>query len=112
MITEVPARIRGQGQHYSDGREILFVDAKKIDSAAIEAADGVRRPIKLRIGRDIYQAGVRTTDRMQKVWVCSNLIDDHGQKISLAQALTENGFVKNQAVVLRVQKGMIEIRTA
>ena len=112
MITQVPARIRGQGQHYSDGREILFVDAKKIDCAAIESADGVRRPIRLRIGRDIYQAGIRTTARMQTVWVCSNLIDDRGQKISLAQALAEDGFVKNQAVVLHVQKGLIEIVAA
>jgi len=49
---------------------------------------------------------------MQTVWVCSNLIDDRGQKISLAQALAEDGFVKNQAVVLHVQKGLIEIVAA
>ena len=112
MITQVRATIRGQGQHYSDGREILFVDAKKIDCAAMEAADGVRRPIRLRIGRDIYQAGIRTTARMRTVWVCSNLVDDRGEKISLAHALADGGFSKNQTVILEVQKGSIEIVAA
>lgn len=111
MITRVQGKIRGQGQHYSDGREILFVDAKKSECGVIKVEDGVRKPIRLRIGRNIYQAGLRTTARMRTVWVCSNLFDDRGSKVSLAQALLERGFSKNDTVNLEIQKGLIEIVT-
>lgn len=112
MIAQVQAKVRGQGQYYSDGREILFVEVKKSECATIEAANGVRRPIRLRIGRDLYQAGIRTTARMPTVWLCSNLVDDHGEKVSLAEALTDAGFFKNQPIILSVQKDLIEVVTA
>ena len=103
--------IRGLSQHFVDALERMEIWVNKRYAAPLPFQDGIRVPIRLKIGTTYYDAGLRATSRNTYVWVCPDLIDSQGNKISLARVLTENGFEKNQKVYLDVRDNVVDIST-
>jgi hypothetical protein len=112
MPASIIAKVRGLGQHYADGLEMLSVDVKKPDAVGLSLKDGLRTPINLLLGADSYQAGLRTTARMPTVWISPDLIDGRGERTTLARLLTAHGFRKNQTVLLVLEEDGIRLMPA
>ena len=79
------------------------------NAAPLPYQDNVRIPITLHLGAEQYEAGLRTTPNMPVVWVSPDLRDSHGNKVSLARVLTNNGFRKNQRVYLEVNGHVVTL---
>jgi hypothetical protein len=109
MAIRVAAKVRGLGQHYSDGLEMLSVDVKKVEADGLRYRDGARIPITLQLGRESYQAGVRTTSRMSTVWISPDLVDSSGERTKLARVLARHGLLKNQPVFLYVDDAVVRL---
>jgi hypothetical protein len=107
MPIRISAIVRGLGQNYADGLEMLSVDVKKEGAAGLPFADGRRTQINLLVGTERYTAGLRTTSRMPTVWISPNLMDSRGKRTSLAKVLTAMGVKKNDLVTLEVQEERI-----
>jgi hypothetical protein len=101
--------IRGLSQHYADGLERMEIQIDKRRAAPLPFQDNLRIPIRLHVGSEQYQAGIRATPKLSVVWVSPDLRDSHGRKISLARVLTSNGFEKNQRVSLEVEGGVVTL---
>jgi hypothetical protein len=112
MSIRVAAKVRGLGQHYSDGREILSVDVKKVEADGLPYRDGARIPITLQLGREAYKAGIRTTLRMSTVWISPDLVDSSGERTKLARVLARHGMQKNQPVFLYVEDATVRLTSA
>jgi len=85
----------------------IWIAKKKADPLPYQ--DHVRVPMNLKIGNNFYQAGLRSKPKVFYVWICPDLLDREGRKISLASALKEAGFAKNQKVDLRVDGDAVTV---
>lgn len=94
--------IRGLSQFYADGLERMEISIDKYNAAPLPYQHNLRIPITLHVGTQQYEAGLRSTPNMPVVWVSPDLRDNHGNKVSLARVLTNNGFTRNQRVHLEV----------
>jgi hypothetical protein len=102
MSIKVAGYIRGLSQEYTDGVERQEILINKKDADSLPHKDKMRIPIKLNIGSESFDAGIRSTKDTEYVWICPNMRDSRNKKISLAHVLGKNGFSKNQKVVLEV----------
>ena len=94
-------RIEGLGWSYvRTGLEGLEIWIEPSLAVGLPYHHHLRVPIDLTIGSQRYQAGIRSTPRNPYIWVCPDLLNSSGRKVSLAQVLAANGFYKNQPVVL------------
>ena len=89
-------KIIGLGRRYADGTEALEV-AIVSPPPGIQPRAGCRVPFTIRIGAEQYLAGMRSTARTG-IWLCPDLRDSAGRRVTLATVLLKNGFTKNQAV--------------
>jgi hypothetical protein len=103
--------IRGLSRFYKDdGLEHMEIRIDKKYAASLPHRDNQRISITLVIGEKSYNAGIRSTPANEYVWICPDLKDDLERKMgSLARALTNNGFQKNQRVILDVEGNTIKI---
>jgi hypothetical protein len=90
--------IRGLAQYYADGVERMEIWIDKNLASSLPHRDNQRISIVLKIGETIFNAGIRSTPANAYVWICPDLRNEFGKKISLALALINNGFQKNQLV--------------
>lgn len=105
--------IRGLSQFYADGLERMEIWIDKKHASSLPHRDNQRIPIILMIGEKSYNAGIRSTLANEYVWICPDLKDDFGRKMdSLAYALTNSGFQKNQRVSLDIEGNTIKIALA
>jgi hypothetical protein len=112
MAIRVNAKVRGLGQRYRDGLEMMSVDVNKAEAEGLPFAEGRRVPITLLIGGEAYAAGMRTTPRMTLVWISPDLVGPGEERTKLARVLDRNGFQKNQAVFLYVDGDRIRLEPA
>ena len=101
--------IRGLSQYYADGLERMEIGIDKRYALPLPYQDGLRIPIRLKVGTSYYEAGLRATTPMPVVWVSPDLKDSDGRKISLARVLENNGFRKNQKVSLNVDGNVVHV---
>jgi len=101
--------IRGLSQFYADGLERMEISIDKHNAAPLPYQHNLRIPITLHVGTQQYEAGLRSTPNMPVVWVSPDLRDNHGNKVSLARVLINNGFRKNQRVYLEVNGRVVTV---
>ena len=104
--------IRGLSQYYVDGLERMEIWVNKKNATPLPFQNGSRIPIRLKIGDSYYEAGLRTTSSLDYVYICPDLRDIQGQKISLSRVLTNSDFEKNQKVYLDVMGNLVQMRRA
>jgi hypothetical protein len=80
-------------------------------ASSLPHSDNQRISITLEIGETIYNAGIRSTPANVYVWICPDLKNEFGRRVSLASALINNGFQKNQLVNLDIEGNLAKIRT-
>ena len=102
-------RIRGLSQYYVDGLERMEIAINKKNASPLPYRDHLRIPIKLKVGAEYYDAGIRATPNVSEIWVCPDLRDTEGKNISLAHVLTNNGFSKKQKVCLEVEGNVVSL---
>lgn len=82
---------------------------RKSEASGLPYQDGVRVPIQVVVAGLTYEGGLRTTRNMPTVWISPDLRDREGTRISLARALNDAGFHKNQALTLNITGIRIEL---
>jgi hypothetical protein len=101
--------IRGLSQFYVDGLERMEIAIDRRNAAPLPYQDNLRIPITLQVGTEQYEAGLRATPNMPVVWISPDLRDNHGNKVSLARVLTNNGFTRNQRIHLEVNGHVVTL---
>jgi hypothetical protein len=101
--------IRGLAQYYADGVERMEIWIAKSLASSLPHRDNQRIPVALKIGETIYAAGIRSTPANAYVWICPDLKNEFGRRVSLASALINNGYLKNQLVSLDVEDNKVSI---
>lgn len=91
--------IRGTAYYYRNSLESLEIHIDK-NTTDLPYVEGKRLSIRLIVGAKPYLAGLRATKNNSYIWICPNLRDGTGEKLSLAQVLGETNFVKNERVNL------------
>lgn len=109
MSIKVSGCIRGLSQKYTDGVERQEIWINKRDAAPLQYKNKMRIPIKLHIGSESFDAGIRATQDTEYVWICPDMRDSRNKKTCLAHVLGKEGFSKNQKVVLDVNGENIRI---
>jgi len=109
MSIKVSGCIRGLSQEYHDGVERQEIWINKKDADPLPHKNKIRIPIKLHIGGESFNAGMRSTQNTEYVWICPDMRDSRDKKIHLAHVLGKKGFSKNQKVVLEVNGDDIRI---
>ena len=62
------------------------------------------------LGGKEYEAGIRSTKKVDYIWICPDLRDKNARKVSLVQAFTNEGFQKNQTVNLLIDGKRITVQ--
>ncbi len=106
---KVIGKVRGLGQLYANGLERQEVHVPKEEAESLPYREGARVEIDLLLGDYIYKAGLRATKIKPYIWICPDLLDRRDRRVSLAEALAENGFKKNQPVRLRFTNASIRL---
>jgi hypothetical protein len=109
MSIKVSGYIRGLSQEYTDGVERQEIWINKKDACSLPYKNRMRIPIKLHIGGESFDAGIRSTEDTKYVWICPDMRDNRNKKIYLAHVLGKKGFSKNQKIVLEVNDENIYI---
>lgn len=111
MSIKVKGYIRGLSQEYTDGVERQEIWINKKDADPLPHKNKMRIPIKLHIGDESFDAGIRSTQNNEYVWICPDMRDSQDKKIYLAHILGKKGFLKNQKILLEVNSKNIRIST-
>lgn len=85
----------------------IWIVKKKADP--LPYRDHVRVPINLKIDNNCYEAGLRSKPNVHYVWICPDLMDSMGRKISLVDALKKAGFAQKEVVELQVDGHVITV---
>ncbi len=101
--------IRGLSQFYADGLERMEIWIDKRHAAPLPYRDNTRIPITLKVGKEQYDAGLRSTPKLSVVWISPDLRNNNGKKVSLACVIINNGFSKNQRIYLEVDGSVVNI---
>jgi len=86
----------------------IWIGKKK--AGLLPFREHIRVQVKLKIGNDSYDAGLRSKPNVYYVWICPDLIDTRGKKISLLEALKKAGFDRKEEVELQVDDHVIAIK--
>lgn len=99
----VIGHVRGLGSFYADdGLERVEIWVKKDGFEVLPFETGKRIPIDFIIQNEAFLAGLRATEKTPYVGISPDMVDENGQKASLAKVLNKHGFTKNQEIVLQV----------
>ena len=91
------------GRYATDKRERLEIWVNRDEATGLPYQDHQRVDINLFVGSSKYRGGLRSKPpKTSYGWICPDLRDAKSQKVSLARVLDENGFKKNDRVVLVV----------
>lgn len=111
-VALVEAKVRGLGQYYPNGKERFEIHIAKTDAAHLGHTIGLPMPVQLQIGRRIFNGELRSTVSNKYLWISAKVYDQEGNRITLVDALSSNGIMKNQSVYLAAGTGKIRIVTA
>lgn len=85
----------------------IHIDKKH--AGGLPTKDNLRVPFNLIVGDQNYLAGILSTPTMPIVWICTDLKNNKNEKIILTQVLQDNGFEKNQTVLLEIDGNTIHL---
>jgi len=108
----VNAAIRGLGNHYADGTERIEIHVPSDHAHGLPHSKGIRVPVVLHVGDEIFDAGLRSTAHNDYVWICPNLTAKDGCRKRLADIVAAAGFKKNDHVCLLVTGNDIVLKHA
>jgi hypothetical protein len=98
--------IRGMSLYYANGLERIYIAVDKGMAGDLPHQDHQRIEVILLVGKRRHRVGIRTTPRDSYVWIGPHL-DDGTPK--LAELLEEEGFTKNQRVLLHVESNTVRL---
>ena len=75
MAQRVIRVMRGFSLYHRDSLERKEISVDKKSASFLPCRDNLRIPIKLCIGKESYEAGMRTTANTSVVWICPDLRD-------------------------------------
>jgi len=107
--SRVEAKVRGLGQYYPNGTERFEIHIAKSKAANLGHTIGSQTPVQLQIGFTTFSGVLRSTASNKYLWISAKVYDQEGNRITLVDALSNNGFVKNQSVELAVDSGKIHV---
>lgn len=105
----VEAKVRGLGQYYPNGKERFEIHIAKTKAIHLGHLIGSQTPVKLQIGCKFYNGELRSTVNNKYLWISAKVYDQEGNRMTLVDALSNNGIVKNQSVELSIGSGNIRI---
>ena len=108
MLT-VCGKIAGSGLFYTDNVESLAISLPKNQHHGLPLKLGYRVPFSFTIGNSTLTAGMRITAQGYP-WICPDLYNQRNEKTRLADKLRENGFKKNQRVLLHIDPNKPSIK--
>jgi hypothetical protein len=109
MAAIVFGKTRGVSNINSDKLESMEIWVSLDDSKGLPFVMDKRVQVNLELGGMKYIAGLRATTRNKYVWICPDLIDGDGEKVSLARIVQNCGMGKNQRVRLEIQGRSIKV---
>lgn len=104
----VRGKVRGLSNRYEDGVERQEIHFMKADASGLPYVLGSRVPIRLTIGGETFEAGLRATDRCGYVWISPDLIRG-GDRFRLVDVLANTAFAKNEEVVVHVRDDLLTL---
>jgi hypothetical protein len=108
MITEIEGTI-GNAGFYADCIPVMVILIAKKHSNVLPSENGKRVDITISIENKLFRAGVRTTEKMDRLKICPNLLDEHGEPVRLADALSEIDVHVKDRVLMRLEDHSVEI---
>jgi hypothetical protein len=108
MITEIEGTI-GNAGFYADCIPVMVILIAKKYANVIPSENGKRVDITIRIGNKLFRAGIRTTEKMDRLKICPNLLDERGEPVRLSDALSEIGVRVKDRVLMRLEDHSVEI---
>jgi hypothetical protein len=79
--------VRGLGTLYTDGIERWEIHISKEFARELPNRHGCRVAVRLIIGENIYEGGIRSTDRNDYIWICPDLMTQAGHRTNLSHIL-------------------------
>lgn len=101
---------RGTSHIYANGLESMEIWVNKSAALPLPFKDNTRVQISIEVGGECYSAGIRATTRNSYVWICPDLKDGKGKRVSLAQVFEKNGIDKNQKINLEVNGTKVSVQ--
>jgi hypothetical protein len=108
MLT-VYGKIVGTAQFYTDNVERLEILLYRNQDHGLPLKLGYRVPFSFTIGNSTLTAGMRINGQGYP-WICADLYNQRKEKSRLADVLRENGFKKNQRVLLHIDPNKPSIK--
>jgi len=108
-LSRVEAKVRGLGQYYPNGTERFEIHIAKSNATNLGHVIGSQMPVQLKIGSTIFNGELRSTASNKYLWISAKVYDQDGNRMTLVDALSNNGFVKNQSVELAADSGKIHV---
>lgn len=109
MAIIIDGVVRGLGSQYADGTERMEIHVLVNRAQGLPHRNGERIPVLLRIGRTLYQGGLRATENNPYVWLCPDVIAANGTETRLADPLINEGLGRNDPVFLIVDGSNIVV---
>jgi len=110
MQKTIKAKVRGLSKYYVSGLELLEIWVLKVDADEMPYVEGKRVPVNLKLEQDKYEAGLRSTRKNKFIWLCPDLKDIRGEKVSLSEVLNKSGIEKNSNVYLTIRDRNITVK--
>jgi|SRR6185369_4035039 len=98
--------------YYTDCLPVAVITIDKKFSEAIKAENDKRVSALLKVGEDIYNAGIRTTEKMKYVKICPDLLTINGSPARLVDALNKIGLKVKDSIKISIINNTIEISEA
>lgn len=99
---KINAIINGQGTHYADGTERLYLHILKSQDHGLPIKDGKRVPITFVIGSKEYRGTLGSRSNLIYLFLTTSLLDSDGKEHKQTYLLRDNCFSKGQHVQVTV----------
>ena len=104
----IPGSIMNAG-FYKDSIPVMVIRISKEYLDKIPHTIGERKNFTFIVGDKRYKAGIRTTEKMNYLKFCPDLVGESGENIRLADLFLHRGFNTKDSVTLRVSGDTIEL---
>ena len=99
---KVDATIQGQGLFNSDGTERLYLIVSKAKVHGLKYEYDKKLPITVVVGNKEYEGTLGSRANLAHLYVGSKLTDANGEVFKQTHVLMNNGYTKNQKVLISV----------
>jgi hypothetical protein len=101
------ATVCGLGKTYANGLEHVEISIDKHEARGLPFVEGEDVPIRLRIGGRTVAATLKATRDNSNVWISQSIVDEHGERSTLALLFRDAQLAKNQRLHLVVDGDVI-----